>query len=191
MEAADAYEAYALDFLAARDKSRVGESTVKHWAESLAPHTEIIEIACGGGLPVTQALVDAGHLIWAVDASPTILRTFQSRFPDIPAQCVTAQNGDFFNRKFEAAISVGLLFLLSELEQVRLIRRVSEILLPGSRFLFTAPIEIGTWRDISTGHECISLGQSRYEQTLAESGFKPIANYLDEGRNNYYEVEKN
>ncbi|MDX1440323.1 MAG: hypothetical protein R3284_10525, partial [Rubricoccaceae bacterium] len=73
---------------------------------------------------------------------------------------------------------------------ITFLRRVSEILLPRSRFLFTAPIENGTWRDLTTGHECISLGRSRYEQVLKEFGFKLVASYTDEGQNNYYEAEK-
>jgi len=56
--------------------------------------------------------------------------------------------------------------------------------------LFTAPLETGTWADTTTGHECRSLGQERYESILNEAGFRVVATYEDEGRNNYYDAER-
>jgi SAM-dependent methyltransferase len=189
-DSANAYEIYALDFLNIRDKSTIGEDIVERWARSLQPRTEVIEIACGGGFPVTRILLDKGLSLWAIDSSPTLLANFQTRFPNIPVQCARAQESDYFGRKYDAAISIGLIFLLDEPDQISVIHRISEILLPGGRFLFTAPVEIGTWKDVNTGHECRSLGVDRYEKILMESGFRVIAKYEDEGKNNYYEAEK-
>ena len=107
-----------------------------------------------------------------------------------PTQCALALESDYFGRQFGAAISIGLLFLLEASEQVALLRRVSEILLPGGRFLFTAPIETGTWRDTTTGHECRSLGRARYVEALENAGFCVIGTHVDEGRNNHYEAQK-
>jgi len=190
VDSAIAYEKHAPEFLLARDKSSIGTQVTEAWAGSLNCGTEIIEIACGGGYPVTQTLTSAGLNVWAIDASPTLLAEFRSRFPGIPAQCALAQQSDYFGRKFGAAISIGLVFLLPESDQVAVMHRISEILLPSARFLFTAPIEIGTWKDVTTGHECRSLGRARYEEALAHAGFKVITTYVDEGANNYYEAEK-
>lgn len=96
MEAYEAYEAHAQEFLSAREKSLVGRSVAAQWAASLEPRSEVLEIACGGGFPVTQALIEAGHCVWAMDASPSLVAVFQSRFPNIPVQCSTAQTCDFF-----------------------------------------------------------------------------------------------
>jgi cyclopropane fatty-acyl-phospholipid synthase-like methyltransferase len=190
MDSADAYERHASEFLALRDKSTIGAEIAQVWAQTLKRGTEVIEIGCGGGVPVTQALADAGLRLWAVDASPTLISAFRARFPEIPAQCARAQEADFFKRRFGAAIAIGFVFLLSECEQVSLIRRVSEILLPGGRFLFTAPIETGTWTDVNTGHASRSLGRAMYETVFRESGFRLVSTHEDEGMNNYYEVEK-
>jgi len=173
VDSATAYENHAREFLEIRDKSSIGAHTVERWARSLNPGTEVIEIACGGGFPVTRVLADAGLRLWAIDASPTLVAEFKSRFPTVAVECALAQQSDYFGRKFDAAISIGLLFLLPEADQATMIRRVSEILMPGGRFLFTAPIEVGTWRDVNTGHECRSLGRARYEEILRQSGFIP------------------
>jgi cyclopropane fatty-acyl-phospholipid synthase-like methyltransferase len=190
MNSASAYEMHALEFLAARDRSPIGADVVAHWAGELPAGTDVIEIACGGGYPVTQVLVDIGVNLWAIDASPTLLARFRSRFPGVPAECSLALESDYFGRKFGAAISIGLLFLLEESEQVALLRRVSEILLPDGRFLFTAPIETGTWRDTTTGHECRSLGRARYLETLESAGFCVIGTHVDKGKNNHYDAQK-
>jgi SAM-dependent methyltransferase len=190
MKSASAYEMHALSFLAARDKSLIGAHVVARWARELPVGTDVIEIACGGGYPVTRVLVDSGVDLWAIDASPTLLERFRLRFPNVPTQCSLALECDYFGKKFGAAVSIGLLFLLEESEQVAFLRRVSEILVPGGRFLFTAPIEIGTWRDTGTGHECRSLGRARYVQTLENAGFCVIGTHVDEGKNNHYDAQK-
>ncbi len=80
--------------------------------------------------------------------------------------------------------------MLSESDQIALISRVAEILLPRGRFLFMAPIQIGTWKDLNTGLECSSLGQERYGELLRKAGFRVVATYTDKGDNNYYDAEK-
>jgi SAM-dependent methyltransferase len=190
MSSASVYEKHVFEFLDARDKSLTGADVVGQWARSLPAASDVVEIACGGGYPVTRALVETGVNVWAIDASPTLLERFRLRFPSVPTQCTLALESDFFGRKFSAAISIGLIFLLEESEQVALLHRVSEILLPGGHFLFTAPIETGTWRDITTGHECRSLGKARYVQILESAGFRVIGTYVDEGNNNYYEARR-
>ena len=187
---ARAYEAHARAFLEKRDRSTIGVGLVEQWAGSLPTGCEVLEIACGGRIPVTRALAGAGLRLWAVDSSPTLVAEFKGRFPEVPVNCADALASDYFGRQFGAVVAIGLLFLLSEAEQVRLIQRVAEVLLPGGRFLFTAPVEVGSWADLNTGHECRSLGRERYEGILQEAQFRLLRTDVDEGRNNYYEVER-
>jgi len=74
----DAYERHARKFLQRRDVSRVGIQVADRWARSLKPGAEVIEIACGGGIPVTRTLVDAELKIWAVDSSPSLIAVFRN-----------------------------------------------------------------------------------------------------------------
>lgn len=189
MDSAEAYEAHAREFLLGRDRSPIGAVVVHQWSRTLRKGAGVIELACGGGYPITRVLQAAGLELWAVDSSPTLVAEFTSRFPAIPVQCARVQESDFFGRKYEGAIAIGLLFLLSEVDQATLISRVSEILVSRGRFLFTAPTPYGTWKDLNTGLECTSLGQERYEELLRDSGFRVLATYTDQGENNYYDVE--
>lgn len=190
MDAAVAYEHNAHTFLAGRDSSRIGARIVADWARSLKPGATLIELACGGGYPITQALQGLGLTMWAVDASPTLLATFSRRFPEIPVQCAKVQDCDFFGQTFDAALAVGLIFLLPEAEQRALLVRVAEILAPGGRFLFMAPVETGSWADLNTGLTCSSPGQAVYGQWLAEAGFRLREIFVDKGANHYYDAER-
>ena len=190
MNLANGYEQNALKFLEVRDKSLIGRDVVQRWAQSLGPRTRVIDIGCGGGLPATRALAEAGLRIWAIDASPTLVRKFKTRFPHVPAKCEQAEVSDCFGLHYDAAIAVGLLFLLRPSLQIAVIKNVSGILRPGGRFLFTAPIEAGSWKDAITGLESRSLGRAHYESVLESSGFRIDATCQDEGANNYFDVEK-
>lgn len=189
MDSAEAYEFHAREFLHGRDSSEIGSRVVDQWARTLCRGATVIELACGGGYPISRVLEAAGLQLWAIDSSPTLVAEFRSRFPNIPVECARVQESDFFQRKYEGAIAIGLLFLLSESDQAALIAQVAEILVPKGRFLFMAPIEIGKWNDLNTGLECISLGRERYGDLLENAGFRLVTTYTDKGENNYYDAE--
>ena len=190
MDSATEYEKNAHNYLRGRDESLIGYKIVRQWANKLPAGSEVIEIACGGGYPVTKELEKSGLKLWAIDSSKTLLDEFKKRFPNIEAKCERVQDSNFFDKKFNAAIAIGLIFLLPEPEQVDLIKRVSNILNHGGQFLFMAPIKTGIWRDLNTGVRCSSLGYNKYKEILNKSGFKIISTIKDAGENNYYETER-
>ncbi len=190
MDSADAYESRASEFLSVRDKSCIGSIVVDRWARNFRSGATVIELGCGGGYPITRILRSAGLRLWAVDSSPILVAEFQSRFPDIPVQCAKVQESSFFDQKYDGAIAIGLIFLLSEPEQSEVICNIAKILLPGGRFLFTAPIEKGNWVDMNTGLVCKSLGQAVYEKYFRIAGFRTVATFIDAGDNNYYDIER-
>ena len=189
-DSASAYEAHAQAFMHGRDASLIGSQVVEQWARALPQGAEVLELACGGGYPITRVLHAAGLKLWAVDSSPTLLAEFECRFPSVQIQCARVQDSDFFGRTYDAVIAEGLLFLLPEPEQLALIERVAKVLVPGGRFLFTAPIEIGRWTDLNTGMACQSMGRVRYEACLIAAGFRVLGAVVDKGGNNHYEAER-
>ena len=96
----------------------------------------------------------------------------------------------FFNRMFNAVLAWGLLFLLQPEEQRRLIHRISQILVPGGRLLFTSPSDPVVWNDSMTGLESRSLGGVEYRRELAAVGLKVMSEYEDEGQNHYFDAIK-
>ncbi len=87
MDSATEYEKNAHEYLCDRDESLVGYKVVRQWANSLPAGSEVIEIACGGGYPVTKELSEAGLNLWAIDSSKTLLTEFKKRFPNVQVKC--------------------------------------------------------------------------------------------------------
>jgi len=67
---------------------------------------------------------------------------------------------------------------------------VARSLKPCGKFLFTAPHQVCTWRDLSTGRESISLGKIAYLNALHENDLSLIAEFSDIGENHYFSAIK-
>jgi len=187
-DSSDAYEQHAKTFLETRDASNVGSDIVERWCKKIPTGACGLELGCGGGYPITRVLDAADFKLWAIDSSPTLVAAFESRFPQIPVRCERVQESDFFGLRFDFVVSVGLLFLLEEADQEKLIRDVANVLLPGGRWLLTAPVETGGWVDTLSGTRCTSLGTDKYHRLFNNAGFKVEAQYVDHGENNYYDL---
>ncbi|MBB3175461.1 SAM-dependent methyltransferase [Endobacter medicaginis] len=134
--------------------------------------------------------MDAGFSVWGVDASPSLISAYRLNLPDMPAVCEPAQDSSFFDRTFVGVISIGLIFLLGEGDQRKLLTSVANVLEPDGRFLFSAPREVCRWNDTLTGRTSMSLGADAYAAHLTSVGLRLDDCRSDEGGNNYYEAVK-
>lgn len=185
----EGWDAVAVHFMAAR--SAIGADLVRAWARDNLPQAgSIVDIGCGFGVPIAKALIEQGFEVSAIDASPSLIAAFRRRFPDAPSACEAAQDSALFGRSFDAAVSIGLMFLLSAEDQGKVIDRVATALRPGGRFLFTAPREIQEWEDSLTGRRSRSLGEDAYRQLLEAAGLRLTGCFADEGGNSYYDAVK-
>ena len=153
------------------------------------PHgAAVLDLGCGHGVPVSAALIELGFDVHAIDAAPTMVAEFQRRFPGAPVACEAVQTSDFFGRTFDAAVMVGLLFLLDPEQQAYVIRRIGPALAPSGRFLFTAPAHACAWTDVLTPASLRSLGSREYVALLGEAGFVLRNEWVDEGGNHYFDA---
>lgn len=166
--------------------ARIGPRTVLEWSAALPPGCDILDVGCGHGVPIAQALIGTGFHVYGVDASASLVAAFRERFPQAEIECAAAEDAVFFHRKFDAAIAWGLLFLLPADRQKIAIGRVARVLNPGGRFLFTSPAEAVTWSDSLTGRESVSLGAEAYREILRAEGLRVDGETSDEGENHYY-----
>ena len=185
------YEAIAAEFIAIRgspnvNRPAIGTRTVREWIGTLRSGSAVLDLGCGSGYPITQLLVDAGLQAYGVDASPSMVAAFRTRFPEVPVECNDVTRSDFFGREFDGVIAWGVLFLLRSEAQEELIYRVGHALTSGGQFLFTAPREICEWSDSMTGRLSVSLGAEEYRRLLEAAGLVLIDEMEDEGDNHYY-----
>lgn len=180
------YEAVAKNSIWSRSRSAIGTSTVRAWAKTLPRGATVLDVGCGGGFPISQALVDEGLSVSGVDASPSMIADFKKRFPNAPAECRSVENSDFFGREFDGVVAWGLMFLLEFEVQEQLIAKAACALKSGGRFLFTSPSERGEGPDILTGRQTQSPGGEEYHRMLAANGLIVENETDDEGHNHYY-----
>jgi SAM-dependent methyltransferase len=185
IDASHGYEESAAEFRSRRSRS-IGVDTVRSWTRSLPERAAVLDLGCGDGVPITQVLIDAGLEVYAVDASPSMIKAFRERFPDVAAECASVMASDLFGRRFTGAVAWGLVFLLSPEDQRGLIAKVAAVLEPAGRFLFTAPRQDCEWRDLITGRQSVSLGADGYRNLLSAAGLRLMNEADDEGDNHYY-----
>ncbi|MGE0816297.1 MAG: class I SAM-dependent methyltransferase [Vicinamibacterales bacterium] len=176
--------------LAHRDGSTIGVDVLRRWAAGLPPGAAVLDLGCGGGLPVSRTLAEAGAVVSGVDASPRMIAAYRERFPGAWTACESAELGTFARRRFDAVVAIGLMFVLDEDAQRRVIARVAGTLPPGGRFLFTAPRQAASWIDPTTRQAMWSLGEDAYAAVLSAHSFRLTGTFVDEGENHYYAAEK-
>ena len=178
------YEATAAQFITRR--SRVGAEEVRAWARALPRHAHVLDVGCGGGVPITEMLLAEGCQVAAVDAAPSLVAAFRERFPDVPIACEAAESSALFDRTYDGIVAWGLMFLLRPAAQRQLIAHLSRALRPGGALLFTSPAEPCTWTDVLTRQRSESLGAAAYREALASHGVVVEKEFDDEGGNHYY-----
>lgn len=179
------YEAIAEAFSRAR-RTFIGPDVVRKWTKRLQPCASILEIGCGSGVPISEALLQEKFKVFGVDASETLVAQFQERFPEVPIECSSVEESSFFNRTFDAVVAWGLMFLLPADAQRNLIGKVARTLNRPGHFLFTAPRQSCSWQDGMTCLPSVSLGHDAYIQELTAHGLVCVGNDEDIGGNYYY-----
>lgn len=187
-DASNGWEAVAGQLIARREQSSIGLDVIRAWARTLNDGSSILDLGCGCGVPVAQALMHDGFIVTGIDASPTMIAALRSRFPHMASACEPVETSRFLCRTYDAVIAIGLMFLMSAAAQRTLVLKVGPALKVRGRFLFTAPVQACAWYDLMTGRESRSLGAVTYQALLAQAGLALAAEYTDAGQNHYYDA---
>lgn len=184
------WETIADEFIS-KASSTIGANVIDGWSKLLPPSATILDVGCGFGRTYTQRILDNGAEVCGIDASKTLLKEYQKRFPSVLVKCETAETSPFFDKEFEAVLSIGFIFLLSSKEQVLVLQKMANVLKFEGRLLFTSPYQVCEWDDLLTGMKSQSLGRDIYINILHKQGLSLINEYTDEGGNHYYDFQKN
>jgi len=105
---------------------------------SLPSGSHVLDVGCGNGFPITDALVKAGYCVVGFDSSQGMLARFRINLPDTPSVRGDARACPFVDKAFDAAISWGMLFHLTPSNQAKAFTSMARVLKRGAPFLFTA-----------------------------------------------------
>jgi cyclopropane fatty-acyl-phospholipid synthase-like methyltransferase len=163
-------------------------------ASSLAAGSLVLDLGCGNGVPISRALLDAGHRVIGIDSSREMIRRFKATVPAVGAVRGLVQDCGFARASFDAAVSWGVFFHLRRPDFVKLLAGVARILKPGAPFLFTGGdadaeqgIE-GTMNGVTFRY--YSGSDESHRTLLQEHGFTLLDVHADAGDNTYYLARK-
>lgn len=179
------YEQVADAFVLQR-QSPIGVAPVREWAATLPHGAAVLDLGCGLGVPISEALMRDNCTVYGVDAAPRMVAAFRSRFPHVQVVCEAIEDSTFFDRVFDGVVAWGVMFLVPIATQALVMGKVSRALKPGGSFLFTAPRQQCSWPDSLTGRMSISPGVDEYRRMLATEGMKLVRELEDDGENHYY-----
>lgn len=77
------YDLIADGYATDRDRT-AGVAQAIAVADTLPAHSRILDVGCGNGVPITEALVNAGHRVVGLDSSSGMLALFRVSLPNTP-----------------------------------------------------------------------------------------------------------
>jgi SAM-dependent methyltransferase len=177
------------EWYASDRNSDIGVPEVTALASSLPRGASVIDIGCGNGNPITRALLASGCDVVGIDSSLEMLARFRLNCPDTPAICTSILSYDFEGKTFDGAVAWGVMFHLTHADQESAIRKVSQVLNPGARFLFTSGDQQGSIQGAPMNgvpFRYFSFSVDGYRDLLRAHGFTLIDTHADRGQNTYY-----
>ncbi|MEP7022701.1 MAG: class I SAM-dependent methyltransferase [Actinomycetota bacterium] len=120
--------------------------------ERLSPTSAVLDLGCGCGVPVSRALVAAGHAVTGIDFSPVQIERARELVPGARFQCVDASQAEFPAASFDAVVCLYALIHIPMADQPPLLAAVARWLKPGGWLLAT------TGQDAWTGSDPYWLG---------------------------------
>ena len=177
------------------DRGRtVGVTEALAVAATLPAGSRMLDLGCGNGVPITEALVKAGCRVVGLDSSIGMLTHFRDTLSGTPVVRGDARQCPFLNAGFDAVISWGMMFHLPRGDQAAVLASVSRVLKPGAPFLFTGAEIEGAQDDGITGRmngvTFHYYAVPSYGTLLAEHGFTLVDVHDDPGVSTYYLAHK-
>jgi ubiquinone/menaquinone biosynthesis C-methylase UbiE len=76
-------------------------------ASSIPYGSRVLDVGCGNGIPITSALLRAGHVVIGLDSSSPMLERFRDNCPETFAIRSIVQACPFADGIFDAAVALG------------------------------------------------------------------------------------
>lgn len=182
------------DWYAAERADQIGLPETTTLASSIPSRSLVLDIGCGNGVPITRALLSAGHRVIGMDSSRAMLALLKHNCPEAFAVRGIIQSCPFADCVFDAAVAWGVMFHLNPKDAIAAIANVSRMLKRGAPFLFTS----GDVDDMD-GKEgnmdgvtfrYFSYSANSYRRILGDHDFTLVDVHADSANNTYYLAKK-
>ena len=149
--------------------------------EGLPPGSQVLDLGCGAGVPMTQALAER-YEVTGIDVSAEQIKLARQQVPNARFVQSDMTHLDFSAETFDAVVSFFAIFHLPREEQPKLFGDIFDWLKPGGFFLATLALEDepGYTEDDFHGDEMYwsNFSREQYRSLLTDAGFELIDDYL-------------
>lgn len=175
------YERHALAFDADRGRSLFERGWLDRFRAAIPANAGILDVGCGSGEPIARYLIDCGHRVTGVDASPSLIGLSAARFPDHD-WIVSDMRRLALGARYGGILAWDSFFHLTPADQRAMFPVFRDHALPGAALMFTsgpyAGEAIGSYRGDALYHA--SLDPAAYASLLTHSGFAVLAHVVED-----------
>ena len=176
------YQRHATEFDA--DRRRFGWND-KGWhvrfVELLPNNATVLDLGCGPGKPVAKHLIEYGHRVTGVDASPPMIAMCRERMPD-HEWIVSDMREVALGRRFQGILGWDSYFFLPPDDQARMFEVFATHAAPGAILMFNTGTALGSaigkYRGEPLYHA--SLDTAEYRALLDRAGFDVISHAVED-----------
>jgi cyclopropane fatty-acyl-phospholipid synthase-like methyltransferase len=172
----DGYDRISAEFNRTRALEPAGE--LAPLLSMLAPHSTVLDLGCGTGVPIARALSVASHRVLGVDISRAQLALARRQVPEAQLVRADLSRCHFRPVSFDAVVIFYAMFHTPLSEHPLIIRRISEWLRPGGCVLATlSPSREAGYTEDFFGTEMYwsNLSLAEYRELLLSCGFDIIS----------------
>jgi SAM-dependent methyltransferase len=171
------YERHARHWDAARQREPMVEMTwLDRFRAEMPATASILDLGCGGGVPVAKFLIEHGFNVTGLDTSESMISLCRDRFPG-NEWLVGDMRKISLGRTFRGLVAWDSFFHLAHDDQSRMFPVFRQHSAPGAFLLFTSGPghgeAIGSYEGDPLYHA--SLAESEYRSLLSENGFSVLA----------------
>ncbi len=176
------YERHALSWDAdRRAASWTDKPFIERFLSFLPPGATILDLGCGGGVPVALEMVARGFRVTGVDSSQTLISLCRTRMPD-QEWIIGDMRSLALGRRFHGITAWDSFFHLPHQDQRQMFRIFELHAAPAAILIFNAgPAHgeaMGSYRGDPLYHA--SLDASEYQALLTDIGFELIEHSIND-----------
>lgn len=173
------YEAHARAYDQQRTKVFFEKDWLDRFIAYLPAGGEVLDIGCGGGVPIAHYLLSQGFNLTGIDSSPTMIAISGSRFPDASWMVMDMRTLSL-SQTFDGIIGWDSFFHLNPDEQRSTLDLFCRHLNPDGALLLTIGDEAGEVLGVVNGQRVYhsSLEPNEYQQILLAAGFARVTMVL-------------
>ena len=180
------YQRHAAAWTEAReagfDPARILErGWLERFAALLPRPASVLDLGCGGGVPIADWVIARGDALTGIDSSPAMIARCRARFPGHAWQ-LGDMRGLALGRRFHGILAWDSFFHLRGADQRAMFAVFAAHALPGAALMFTSGpregIAIGTLACESLFHA--SLDADEYRALLDAHGFDLVSHVADD-----------